>query len=624
MNAAIDALNTFVGALPTAPQAPDALLKLGYCNVRLAEVTAMPPEKAKSLAAARSAYEQIMQKFPNHELFGQSVFERARVVALQGDINGATNELRRFTTDQKLKASSVAPMALLRLATMLRSQNQAAQAADILDKGRQAYEANLAKDSARASWVAMLQYHHGLALKEAGKLPESRQLFESVVKNHASSPEAIEAALRYGQALKDEGLQRIDAARKLLAQPGKKPEHYADDRKKLDEGMKMLAESVKYLEARADSFKEKKPEHPARARMLYDAAWAARALADMEIDAARETIRQEKWQKMKDEVAKKTPVGKTPPNVPAPEITLAMVPVQESEKKARAIYKALIEAFPDVESSTDARFEFSELLAERNEHDAAIKLLQEALDKEPPAELTEKIRLRLGACQAAKGDSKAALTQFQAVARNEKSPLRAQAVYRAGECYMQMKDHAAAEKEFKMFRDFGPFQNVPGVTDRALLRLGHVYDQQKQWDASRQAHEQVVGRFPQSPWVAEARYGIGRAHQHKSEYDPAVNAFSQVAAATASELGARAQLNIGLCRLSQKRYAEASTALLVVPFTYDYPDLNALALLEAARAMSEDKQRDKAIQLLKRLLRDHPDSESAKAAKERLAELEKS
>src|SRR5206468_2940870 len=111
------------------------------------------------------------------------------------------------------------------------------------------------------------------------------------------------------------------------------------------------------------------------------------------------------------------------------------------------------------------------------------------------------------------------------------------------------------------------------------------------------------------PWVAEARFGIGRAHQHKNEFDQAVNAYNQVAALTASELGARAQLNIGLCRLAQKRYAEASTALLVVPFTYDYPDLSALALLEAARAMAEDKQKEKAIQLLKRLLRDHPDSE---------------
>src|SRR5262249_39780057 len=69
MNAAIDALNTYVGAHPAAPQTPDAYLKLGYCNIRLAEVTAQPPEKAKALAAARAAYEQILQKFQKDDLF---------------------------------------------------------------------------------------------------------------------------------------------------------------------------------------------------------------------------------------------------------------------------------------------------------------------------------------------------------------------------------------------------------------------------------------------------------------------------------------------------------------------------------------------------------------------------
>ena len=78
------------------------------------------------------------------------------------------------------------------------------------------------------------------------------------------------------------------------------------------------------------------------------------------------------------------------------------------------------------------------------------------------------------------------------------------------------------------------------------------------------------------------------------------------------------------CRLAQKRYAEASTALLVVPFTYDYPDLNAVALLEAARALAEDKQRVKAVRLLKKLLRDHPESPSAEVARKRLQELQQS
>jgi TolA-binding protein len=82
-------------------------------------------------------------------------------------------------------------------------------------------------------------------------------------------------------------------------------------------------------------------------------------------------------------------------------------------------------------------------------------------------------------------------------------------------------------------------------------------------------------------------------------------------------------VNIGLCRLAQKRYAEASTAFLVVPFTYDYPQLSALALLEAARAFAENKQKDEAIRLLERMLRDHPDGEHAEAARKRLEELRK-
>jgi cellulose synthase operon protein C len=62
----------------------------------------------------------------------------------------------------------------------------------------------------------------------------------------------------------------------------------------------------------------------------------------------------------------------------------------------------------------------------------------------------------------------------------------------------------------------------------------------------------------------------------------------------------------------------------VVPFTYDYPHLSALSLVEAARALSENKQPEQAIKLLERVLRDHPDSESAEAARKRLEELKKS
>ena len=138
---------------------------------------------------------------------------------------------------------------------------------------------------------------------------------------------------------------------------------------------------------------------------------------------------------------------------------------------------------------------------------------------------------------------------------------------------------------------------------------------------SRQAHETLIGRFGGSPWVHEARYGIGWALQNEKQYDQAVNFYSQVCNAVSTELGAKAQLQIGLCRLEQKRFGEASAALLIVPFTYDYPELSAAALCEAGRALIEEKKPEYAERVFQRVVKDHPQSEWAKVATERLAAM---
>jgi TolA-binding protein len=619
---AIGLLDGFTGAQATSPQAPDALIKLGFCHQRMAALLDDKQEKAKSLAAARAAYEKVMQQFAKDALVPTAILERAKVIGAT-DPNGAVNELRRFQNDGNLKATPMAPMALLQLATYLRAQNKSQEAADVLAKCRQENEEKLKNDPARAAWVPLLQYHHGLALKEAGKRPEARTVLEGVIKGSPNRPEAAEAALRWGQSLKDDGLTKIDDARKKLANPNLKPEEKAAITKALDDGMKDLRDAVAYLETQAEGLKGRQPPVEARARMLYEAAWGNRTLGDAEAAAVRAKLQKDRWEKLKDEAFKKTPPGRTPPVVPMPEVPLADVPLQPSEQKARGDYRALIDSFADLALAGDARFELAELHADRNDQDAAIKLLREAIDKEPPAELTDKVRVRLGACLAAKGDNKAALGQFSAVYANAKSPYAGQAYYRAGEAQLALGDAGEAVKLLSVFRDRGEFQNLPGVTDKALLRLGHALAQQKQWEPSRQAHEQSAARFPQSVWVHEARYGMGWALQNQKRYDEAVNVYQQVANGTATEIGAKAQLQIGLCRLEQKRYPEAATALLVVPFTYDYPEWNAVALVEAARTFGELKQNDQAKKLLERVIRDYPDSKWAEVAKERLAAINK-
>ncbi|MFL5240653.1 MAG: tetratricopeptide repeat protein [Gemmataceae bacterium] len=620
LKGAVEQLESFIGAQANAPRTPDALLKLGFCHMRLATLFAQKEEKDKGLAAGRAAYEKLIQQFAKHELYPQAVFERAKCLALMNDPNGATNELRRFAGD--LKAAPIAPLALLHLSTVLRGQNKATEAAEVLKQARQQHEPTLAKDPSRAGWVVLLQYHHAIALREAGKLPEARALFESIAKQ-GDRPEAVEAAFRYGQCLKDEGVNKLEAARKKLALPNLKTEEQSTGKADFEAGTKLVRDAVQYLDQQAEQLKAKQPVPEARARMLYAAAWGNRTLAEAEIDAARKKIQQDLWQKVKEEAAKKAAPGKTPVPGPLPDVPLSAVRLQPAELKARSEYQALLDGFPDLPLAADARFELAELHADRSDWAPAVKLLKEALDKEPTPELTDRVRIRLGACLYGQGDAKAALVQFLAVAQNPKGPLAGQAYYRAGECQIQRGEWAETVKTLAVFRNQESFKNVPGLTDHALLQLGFAHGKLNQWDQSRQTYEQLIGRFGSSPWVAEARYGIGWAWQNQKNYDNAVNVYNEVIKATATELGARAQLQIGLCRLEQKRYAEAANALLIVHSTYDYPELNAVSLCEAARCLIEGKQPAQATRLLERVIRDHPESKWAEIAKERLESLKK-
>ena len=164
-------------------------------------------------------------------------------------------------------------------------------------------------------------------------------------------------------------------------------------------------------------------------------------------------------------------------------------------------------------------------------------------------------------------------------------------------------------------------RGVAAAADRALLRLAHAYERTGQWDPARQTLEVLVQRFPSSPWANDAKYGIGWARQNLKDYDNAVAAYSEVVTRTATELAAKAQLQIGLCRMAQKKPQEALQAFQVVYYTYDYPALTAGALCEAAKAQVELKQPDEAKKLLHRVIQENPQGAWNDLAKRQLAGL---
>jgi cellulose synthase operon protein C len=636
LSGAITALESFVSAQgpdpqKAAPQMPDALLKLGYCHQRVAVQIAEPQERNQRLTTARQAFERIGQQFAASPQAPTAAYERANCLVDMNDVNGAINELNRFKGDP-FKQSTVAPLAYLRLATLLRSQQKPAEAAAALLEARNNYENALVNDPARAAWAPLLQYHHALSMKElahkdpakldVAKLTEAKNLFDNLKQRFPTSTEAPDAAWRAGQCRREEHAPKLAAARAVLARRDAKPEEIAAANQQVADAVKQLTETAQYFVAQAGQMAQQKlTGSEVHQRVLYEAAWCDQWVADVEIDAARKKLLDEALKKQADEAAK-LPAGlKGVVNVRIPEIAITAIPIQPSEKLARDQYTALIAANAETPLSITARLELAEMHARRGEFDPAIALLNDALTLEPAADVEERLHLRLGVCLVAKNDQAGAFAQFAAVAANATSPLAPEARYRAGECQMQLKAWPKAIELWVPFRDQGPLQNIPGLSDRVMLRLGHAYALAGQWDQSRQAHETLINRFGQSPWRYEARYGVAWAWQNLKQFDNAANTYQQVINETATEVAAKSQYQMALCRLEQKRLPEAANALLVVPFTYDYPEWSAVALLEAARVFQEMQQPQQAARLLDKVIKDYPDTEWAKAAKERLAGL---
>ena len=613
-------LEAFTTANLQDPSLPDALVKLGDAQLRIALVIEVEQERNQTLQLARQAYEKVINQFGQHPAAAIAVYERARCMVAQKDPGGAMNEYRRFLGDP-LKNSPVAPMAILRLATMLRMDKKPQDAIEPLNQTRSQHEAALIADSARAAWAPLLQYHHALCLKEANKLPEAQALFENLAQRFPKSPEALDAAWRVQQCKREVLLAKLEPAKVTLARIDAPANEIQAAKAVAQDVMTQLGQIATLLEQQVKALDATAKGSEPQLSGLHEAAWCYRLLAQHEIESARDKLREEGLKARQDAINKSTPSGRAPAKAAAPEIALTAIPLQSSEKKAREMYEAMIANGSDARLAPVAKLQLAEVHAFREEFDKASELLQDALGGIVPDELADRLHIRLAACLIAQGDGDGAYGEVEPISKNDKHPLWPEAKFLTGEALIAQKKYAPAVEHLKMFRDHGPLQNVPGISDRAMMRLAYAYEQLQQWEPARQAYETHWNRFGQSPWRVEARYGMAWCWQKQNQHDAAVNTYAEVTRMTTAEVAARAQYNIGVCRFAQQRWQEAADAYQLCAYTYDYPDLASQSLVEAAAAMEALKKVPEAAQLLTQVGKDYPKSKAAVAAAERLAKL---
>jgi tetratricopeptide (TPR) repeat protein len=467
----------------------------------------------------------------------------------------------------------------------------------------------------------MLQYEHALAVKESGKPAEAREMFEALAQQFPGRAEATSAIWQAAQISRERVSADLDRWRRTVARPGARPEEVAAARQAVERLLGSLRQLVVPLEAQAEDLGRTAPGSEAHLRMGYESAWCHRVLAEAEIEAVIGRMREESRRALAAKLAAESPPRSLPQGFVPPEVPIADVPVQASEMAARAQYRRLMAAAPASPLAAQARLELAEMLIQRGDEATAAELLGAALRTDPPAGLADRIRTRLAACLLAGGDLAAALPHIQALSLDPSGPVAIEARYLAGEAALRVGDHERAASILAPFRDDGRFQNTPGLSDRALLGLGRAYAQGGRWDESRRPYEVLVQRFPESALAEEAWYGIGWAWQKLGRHDDAVRCYAEVTRRTVAEVAAKAQFQIGLCRLEQKRYTEAASALLAVPYTYGYAEWSAAGWCEAGRVYAMTSQPAQAAGCFERVLKEYAASPWARVARLRLSEL---
>lgn len=606
MDAAIKLLNVFLASNPESPHRPQVLLKLGLCQQLRAENQLNTEERAKGSKLAVATYDTFLQQFGAHTLAPQVMIEKAKSLIAAGETDAGLAELHKFT-QAPLNASPLAPLASLREGIALRAAGKAAEAVTLLDQARKQYEGALLNGGEQQQEQAvLLHFQHGLAVKDTGKDPEAKALMEEFLKRFPDRPEAPEAGLRVGQALLNEAKALLEAAQVALADPNAAQDDQSAAKTKRQNAFRGLDSATQYFE-QVLAMKEKQPNSPVWPRVHYELAWCHR----LRFQDHCET----EMRKQRAEAAKLAARGQTAE-------AEAKIPYHPSEAPMAKHYKAIIEQWPDLPIAVDAQLELAEYLLRRDQRELAVTHLNGALAKQGREDLKPKIGFLLASCLAEEGKSEEALKHFEAVCANLESPLAPHAAFLAGEALLRLGTADKAAEKFQLFVDQATFQTVEGLSDRGLLRLAAARSQLADHAASQKACELLLARFAKSPFVHHARFVLGQALQAQNQLDAAIQTYTEVVTGTTDEVAARAQFQIGMCRLQNKLYTTAGFDFLKVFHTYNYPEWSAAALLKCAECAVADKNLDKAEKYLRRLLKEFPDSQQVEAAKERLAFIE--
>ena len=292
--------------------------------------------------------------------------------------------------------------------------------------------------------------------------------------------------------------------------------------------------------------------------------------------------------------------------------------LDKKEAEAADQFGKLVEQFPDSSLAADSHYLIGDFQYDQKEYKKAALAYHAAMTKAGKTDLGEEASYKLGLAYYMLDDLKNAQQTFRyGRATWPEGTLLSDAAYMEAECMFKQEAFDEALKTYALVTK----PSSEAVAVLTLLHSGNAAGKLGDWQKSLDLLTECVEKYPESPHVAEALFGQGRALHNLDKLDEAMAVYEQVLTKSTAEPAARAQLMIGEIQFTQKKHAEAIKSFFKVSYGYGYPQWQADAVYEAGRCFEVLGQKSQALKQYEKLVKDFAQSDKVPLAQQRIEAL---
>ena len=292
---------------------------------------------------------------------------------------------------------------------------------------------------------------------------------------------------------------------------------------------------------------------------------------------------------------------------------------------ANALLVQLRAEYPESRYWADATYRLATRRFQAKDYAAAAQLAEEVLGAGVRGNIGEHalyLLARIAAAEAERNDRWHVVRErFDRLLEEfPKTPMRLVAEFWIAEALYRQRDYQESLVEFNRLA-----QRTEGQKGDWLamipLRQAQLLAHQRRWNEAYAVAAQIARKFPTFPQQYEADYVLGRAMAARGEFDAARKAYQRVIQSehgAKTETAAMAQWMIGETYFHQKRYDVAMREYLRVARLYAYPQWQAAALLQGARCRELLGEPQEAAKLYAEVIEEYAETPFAEKAAERL------